>query len=192
MGVLLKNNDKIICKNGFDMSWKPAESKTTKDGDGFCSAREWQKDAFDLLKDSNRMILNAPMGSGKSWMMCLLSAYKMQQNNSLRCIIAVPQTIIASGFMSAKLLLPNEEKLIWSPLNNLCDEDAKFETTKYVIQWLEGAQVDLNDRTLICTHATLVAVYKQLIKKEKLSLFQNTLLWIDEAHHAKRVCFLIQ
>ena len=181
----MKNNDKIISKNGFDISWKPTESKTTKDDDGFCSAREWQKDAFALLKDSDRMILNAPMGSGKSWMICFLSAYKMHQIPSLRCIIAVPQTIIASGFMDAKLKLPNGEKLIWSPFNNLCDENTKSETTKYVIQWLETAQADFNNRILICTHATLVAVYKQLQKKEKISLFQDILLWIDEAHHAK-------
>ena len=35
------------------------------------------QEAFDRLKDATHMILNAPMGSGKSWEMCLLSSHKM-------------------------------------------------------------------------------------------------------------------
>ena len=59
------------------------------------------------------MILNAPMGSGKSWMMCLLSAYKMTRDHTLRSIICVPQIVIAPGFVSAKILLPDGTKIDW-------------------------------------------------------------------------------
>jgi hypothetical protein len=43
------------------------------------------------------------MGSGKTLMMCFLSAHKMKADKNLRTIIAVPQTIIAPGFSEAAL-----------------------------------------------------------------------------------------
>ena len=146
----------------------------------------WQKHAFDLLKDAPFMILNAPMGSGKSWLMCLLSAYKLKADSSLRGIIAVPQTIIAPGFADAKLQMPDGEKIHWSIHNNLCKEQAAKSTVKTMIKWLEGnSSTYLGDRVLLCTHAALVTVHKKLKEQGRLELLNNLLLWIDEAHHVK-------
>lgn len=145
--------------------------------------RGWQHEAFESLKDEKFMILNAPMGSGKSWMMCLLSAYKMKQNTSLKCIIAVPQKIIAPGFAKAKFVLPDGEKINWLAGHNLCDERSKPKSTvNYTIQWLEDTQNTFKDRILLCTHVTLVATYKKLKEKNALHLWHNALVWIDEAH----------
>ena len=97
------------------------------------------------------MILNAPMGSGKSWMMCLLSADKMITNPQLRTIIAVPQTIIAPGFANAKLRMPDGKCIEWTIRHNLCRKGSTKGTIKYITNWLKGDALTLNDRALICT-----------------------------------------
>ena len=104
--------------------------------------RGWQIEAFNELKDSPRMILNAPMGSGKSWMMCLLSAYKMIHDQTLRSIICVPQIVIAAGFVSAKIMLPDGTKIDWKIKNNLCVDEASSSKVTALIHWLERPLFD--------------------------------------------------
>ncbi len=184
-------SDKNKRQNVFKISWdRGQKTQTSKSKDGFFPMREWQTEAFDLLKDSPLMILNAPMGSGKSWLMCLLSAYKIRENSSLRCIIGVPQKIIAPGFVKAKLVMPNGEKVDWSVRNNLCIEEAATKSTvKALINWLQNPCVNIDDRVLLCTHATLLRVYLKLQEEDRLDLLNNLLLWIDEAHHLMNSSF---
>lgn len=181
------SSEDIVKQNGFRFAWEPVSEKPTLMSDGFFSMRGWQEKAFDELKHAPFMILNAPMGSGKSWMMCLLSACKMKKNTSLRCIIAVPQTIIAPGFANAKLQLPDGEKLIWCPKHNLCNKESSKGTVNYIKNWLAGPVDSLDDRVLLCTHATLVKFYKRLRDENSLHLLENLLLWVDEAHHVKNI-----
>lgn len=181
------SSEGIVKQNGFNFSWEPIGEKPTVMSDGFFSMRGWQEKAFDELKDAPFMILNAPMGSGKSWMMCLLSACKMKKNTSLRCIIAVPQTIIAPGFANANLQLPDGENLIWCPKHNLCNKESSKGTVNYIKNWLTGPVGSLDDRVLLCTHATLVKFYKRLRDENSLHLLENLLLWVDEAHHVKNI-----
>lgn len=152
---------------------------------GFHKMRPWQEEAFILLKDAPHIILNAPMGSGKSWMMCLLSTVKMKQDTNLRCIIAVPQEIIAPGFAEAKLTLPDGEKIHWTPKHYLCNRSAGKSTTEHIINWLQSSYVTLSEQTLICTHRALVIAYKKLKQDGRLHLVKDLLLWVDEAHHIK-------
>ena len=154
---------------------------------GFHSPRGWQERAFKDLCDERLMILNAPMGSGKSWLMCLLSAHKMKTNRNLRSIIAVPQTIIAPGFANAKLWMPTGECLHWRVSHNLCRKEASKGTVKYVIDWLSQKYLSLDDRVLLCTHATLVQAYRKLKAQNSLHLLTDLLLWVDEAHHVKNI-----
>lgn len=181
------SSEGIVQQNGFQFAWEPVGERPTLMSDGFFSMRGWQEKAFDELKNAPFMILNAPMGSGKSWMMCLLSACKMKKNTSLRCIIAVPQTIIAPGFASAKLQLPDGEKLIWCPKHNLCNKESSKGTVNYIKNWLAGPVDSLDDRVLLCTHATLVKFYKRLRDESSLHLLENLFLWVDEAHHVKNI-----
>ncbi len=161
-------------------------SLTTQSTDSAAfSMRDWQQAAFNEFKDASYMILEAPMGSGKSWLMCLLSAYKLRRDNSLKCIISVPQTIIAPGFAKAELPLPDGEQVHWNPRHNLCYGAVKKSNVQYVINWLAGSYETLNDRVLLCTHATLVKVYKEILRSNRLDLLANMLLWVDEAHHIK-------
>lgn len=176
---------KVLKQNGFTFGWKPVNVKPAIIKDGFYGMREWQSRAFGMLKDTRNGILNAPMGSGKSWEMCLLSAHKLKKHPELRCIIAVPQTVIASGFEEANLLMPDGEKLRWFAQHNLCMDTPNEGTIKAVIKFLQGPYGFFQDRILLCTHATLVAVYKRLKEEGKLSLLRDLLLWIDEAHHLK-------
>ena len=163
---------KSVKQKGFSCQWKPIKLKPATVKGGFHGPRNWQSEAFKQLQDAQYTILNAPMGSGKSWEMCLLSAHKLQQDPSLRCIIAVPQTIIADGFKYAKLLLPpRNKKLSWCPRHDLCTDIPDEGTINAVIDFLHIPGTLLNDRTLLCTHATIVAVYKRLKKQKKLKRF---------------------
>ncbi len=180
----MPSKDKIIRQSGFQTTWKRQKTKSTDLDNGFHCMRDWQIDAFEKLKNKSHMIINAPMGSGKSWMMCLISTYKLNQNNNLRCIICVPQTIIAPGFTNEKLQLPDGLKIHWQPTHNLCNSDNKS-TVDYVIKWLKQNPNSFNDRILLCTHATIVAAFKKLEQENRLDLLLNLLCWIDEAHHVK-------
>jgi len=182
------NSTKIEKQKGFQLTWKNSIAETfPKNDDGFYPMRTWQCEAFHDLKDSAFMILNAPMGSGKSWMMCLLSAFKMKNDSSLRSIIVVPQTIIAPGFTDEKIQMPDGEKLHWQIEHNLCNNEFNRGTVNYFIKWLENPSHFFSNRTILCTHATLIAAYKKLKTENRLYLFSNILLWIDEAHHVKNV-----
>lgn len=91
--------DNYIKQNAFKKSWeRESGAQSPEKEDSFSSMRTWQVDAFNDLRDTPLMILNAPMGSGKSWLMCALAAFKMQKDPSLRTVIGVPQSIIAFGF----------------------------------------------------------------------------------------------
>jgi superfamily II DNA or RNA helicase len=162
--------NKIINSSGFKFSWKNYTTKPDKRSDDYFDMRKWQKHAFDVLHSNKYMILNAPTGSGKSWLICLLSDFKLRKNNNLRCIITVPQTIIANGFAEANLITPDEEKIPWFAQHNLCNDVEQDGNINYVIKWLEGPYGFFFDKILICTHATLVGVYKQLKKTKRLKL----------------------
>lgn len=179
-------SESLAKQNGFKFNLENDPIKSTDFTTGYNAMRTWQIPAFERLKDSPCMILNAPTGSGKSWMMCLLSAFKMKQNERLRTIIAVPQTIIASGFLKAKIVMPDGAKIDWQVKHNLCDYKKTGQgTVDYIIEWLSADSQSFNDRTIICTHATLLALYRELKGSKKLYLLQDVLLWIDEAHHVK-------
>jgi hypothetical protein len=141
--------------------------------------RGHQRESFEAFQDAHYMLLVAPMGSGKTISICFTSADKMRRDPSLRTVIAVPQTIIADGFDVAHVLrMPDGTVLEWDA-NNLCGAPATNKVAS-VIDFLQS-----DNRILICTHATLVAVYRQLKASDQLDLFRNLLLWIDEAHHMR-------
>jgi len=171
--------------NGINHTWEQITVKPAKTKGEYQGAKKWQLDCFKQLKDSPRMVMNAPMGSGKTWEMCLITAYKLQKDSKLRALIAVPQTNIADGFSVIKILMPNGDKLDWIPQHNLCYEYPTEGTINAVMNFLGNPHSPefLNDRVVLLTHSTLVAVYRRLKMANQLSLFQNSLIWIDEAHH---------
>ena len=177
---------KHLMQKGFSCEWKSIHVEPATLQGEFYGPRSWQKKAFQEFREKTYSIINAPMGSGKSWLMCLLSAYKLQKDPNLRCIIAVPQTIIAPGFEEANLLMPETNKeLRWFAQHDMCKEIPSEGTINAVIQFLKGPHAFLQDKVLLCTHATIIAVYKRLQKKKQLGLLHDLVCWIDEAHHLK-------
>ena len=168
----------------FNLTFSGSGEITTSDQpDDFRKPRGWQEKAFRHLMDEHLIVVNAPMGSGKSWLMCLLSSYKMQNEKALKCIIGVPQTIIAPGFTNEKIQIPDGEEVHWMPEHNLCLKEPNEGTVAYTIKWLETISERVCERALLCTHATLVKVYKKLKTTGRRDLLSNLLLWVDEAHH---------
>lgn len=176
---------KIVKQNGFKFGWKRLAVKPTISLDGYYAMRGWQTDAFITLSDEQYTIINAPMGSGKSKLMCWISVHSMQKDPDIRCIIAVPQTSIGDGFIEENLIMPDSKKFTWMAQHDLCNEQPSEGTIKYVINWLQNPHAFFQDRILLCTHATLVNVYKRLKDENRLYILKDLLLWIDEAHHLK-------
>lgn len=181
---------KTIKKNAFTVSvgWNGVDVvPQTISSDGYYSLRSWQQNCHNLLNNKSYRIINAPTGSGKSYMMTLLSAEDMDNNPKLRTIVSVPQTVIAAGFKEQKVLLPNGKKIHWIAGNDLCNDNPTNGTTKTLIKFIEGPNGTHADRIALCTHATLLAVYKTLKRTNRLHLLKNLNIWIDEAHHVMNV-----
>jgi superfamily II DNA or RNA helicase len=146
--------------------------------------REWQREAFEKLKDAPYMILSAPMGSGKSSMMCYLSAFRMYQDDQRRCIISVPQEVIGPGFVVLKhplFEMPDGTVMQWGVGTNLCLP--AYRKKDQFVKWLQAEGESQIDRILLCTHASLVSMFKQLKSSGQEGLLSNLLIWVDEAHH---------
>jgi superfamily II DNA or RNA helicase len=149
------------------------------------SSRPWQEDCFKKLLDKRLWIVTAPMASGKTLLICALAYKKLCRNKDLRVIISVPQTIIADGFASDKFELPSGEHVNWtvSTRNDLCSanrDPVSNSTIQHTLHWLKRpASFEMEDRVLLCAHATLAEAYGK-----EPGAFKNVLVIIDEAHHA--------
>lgn len=160
-------------------------SRTLKIDTSRSHLRGSQPKAFSALKGKRHVILNAPTGWGKSFVIICLILWKLQRNRKLRCIIAVPQTVIGTGFSRRRVFkVPGLPKLFsWVVGHNLCGIESTSKS-RAVMAFLRGPNRGLDGRVLLCTHATLAQVYRRLKRTRRLSMFTNTVLWVDEAHHA--------
>ena len=139
--------------------------------------RRSQAVAFKTLKDKKHVILKAPTGWGKTVVIAFLILHKLIKHKNLRCIIAVPQTTIAKNFTRDWKIKVGRRLIPWVVDENLCHAQAT-DTIQRLIAFLSG-----RNRVLICTHATLAHTFKRLKKQNRLDLFKDTMLWIDEGHH---------
>ena len=130
--------------------------------------RRSQARAFAALKDKQRVMLQAPTGWGKSLVIASLVLYKLLRNPNLRCIIAVPQTLIARGFVRDWTLRIAGKLVDWVVQHNLCHKQAT-DTVANLIAFLRGSHTSLGDRILVCTHATLAHAYKRLKARRQLA-----------------------
>jgi len=60
------NTFNITKQKGFQFQLGGASKELTIESHGYLAMRGWQRDAFNELNSESFMILNAPMGSGKS------------------------------------------------------------------------------------------------------------------------------
>ena len=188
-------NNKL--KNQFTQCWNPIgelpkiyENKTVR-------MNPFQEFAFNKaiiekeLPKRLLLIVNGPTAAGKAYLAQYISLLVLSIRTNKKAIISVPQTIIASGFKgphnlsyisgtSGNTIFDTEDKA-WAPSNYLFDYSEKSNTDA-VRRFLEkpGNKKDINDRILVCTHATLVMAYNSFPE-----LFKNLFVCIDEAHKAR-------
>jgi hypothetical protein len=99
--------------------------------------RKSQARTFAALKDKQRVVLQAPTGWGKSLVIASLVLYKLLRNPDFRCIIAVPQTLIARGFVRDWKLKVAGRLVDWVVQHNLCHKQAT-DTVANLICFLQG------------------------------------------------------
>lgn len=185
----------VVRKSGFNLKyrsvklgeWVPHDQQYSAPKHSYkkLADRHWQQQCFHRVKDKRLWIINAPMAAGKSLLICAVAHAKMVSNPKLRVIISVPQTVIADGFVSEQLVLACGTSLHWSvsARNDLCSDKRDpiaNSTIQHALHWLKRpAGSELEDRVLLCAHATLVETYSA-----DPGTFQDVLVVIDEAHHA--------
>jgi hypothetical protein len=137
--------------------------------------RPSQADAWRQLHNVNFGIVNAPTGWGKSLTLCTLVG------NDKRVIFAIPQKIIAKGFIKELAVkLPNGQTMKYAVTHNLCEHvgGAKLKLLK---DWL----VSDSSGIVVTTHQALAILWGQLSEDEKIEATADTTYVIDEAHHIR-------
>ncbi len=139
--------------------------------------REMQARAFEARK-AQYLLLKAPPASGKSRALMFLSLDKLVNQGLKKIVVAVPEMSIGGSFKNTKLT-DNGFFSDWSvnPKFNLCvaGSDSSISKTKTFQEFMETSL----EQILVCTHATLRFAFEKLDP----SLFNETLLAIDEFHH---------
>lgn len=167
--------------NKITASWEPMGEIPKVYKNETYEMNEMQKGAYEALKYKSKIILNAPTASGKTLATCWINAKKLTDDRRLKAIITVPQTIIADGFYGPfNLPLEDGNIIHWCPINLLFNNDNSQTNTKLIKQFLnrEGQINNINDRILVCSHASFVNAFNKHSK-----LFKNLVIVIDEAHH---------
>jgi hypothetical protein len=156
---------------------------------GYEQLRKYQKEILEVKEQSKlpHFFINCPTGAGKSKAgLALIS--KFEKNTKNLIIISTPQREIGRNFVSSfgtpqKIL---DHTWLINPSNQLCEnnsnEDGNVERLR---NFLSSERIsDLNERVLVCCHATLSLFFDKLTKKERNSLFEDVRLLVDESHHS--------
>ena len=138
--------------------------------------REMQARAFEK-RESKYLLIQAPPACGKSRALMFLALDKVINQGIKKVIIAVPQIAIGSSFADAKLT-ENGFFADWKiePIYNLCIPGGESQKVQRAMDFLD----DPNSHYLLCSHATLTYFFDKISDK---SLFNDTLVAIDEFHH---------
>lgn len=138
--------------------------------------REMQARAFEK-RESKYLLIQAPPACGKSRALMFLALDKVINQGIKKVIIAVPQIAIGSSFADTKL---TESGFFadWKiePIYNLCIPGGESQKVQRAMDFLD----DPNSHYLLCSHATLTYFFDKISDK---SLFNDTLVAIDEFHH---------
>ena len=138
--------------------------------------RDMQAKAYQA-RDAQYLLLKAPPASGKSRALMFIALDKLAHQGIKKVIVAVPERSIGGSF-SATDLKKDGFYANWQPndVYNLCTPGDDGSKSK--VQSFKNFMAN-DEKILICTHATLRFAYAEL----EDSLFDNTLLAIDEFHH---------
>ena len=157
-------------------------------------SRKYQLSAYETFMSNpqKHMILKFPCGSGKSTIIQFCSVAALEQDENLRCIIAVPQTIIGSGFNGLwQLEFPDErQRFVGIDGVNCLTSPSPGSNCKRLIAFLKETvsikqPLPIDNRILLCTHQTLGLAFNLMSMEDRKELFKNTLIWFDECHHIR-------
>ena len=158
--------------NLVDVSYAQTGQSTATNNMGM---REMQARAYEE-RNAQYLLLKAPPASGKSRALMFLGLDKLFNQGLKKVIVAVPERAIGASFDCTDL---TQEGFFadWRFNNdyNLCTPGGDKSKVGAFKRFLE----DANETILICTHATLRFAFDAVDE----SVFNNTLLAIDEFHH---------
>lgn len=138
--------------------------------------REMQAKAFDV-RTEQYLLIKAPPASGKSRALMFLALDKLQNQGVKRIVVAVPEKTIGRSFNNTDLMKYGFFA-DWrvTPYFNLCDVDNERDKSGRFKEFFTQTKTPI----LLCTHATLRNAMKEL----QDDVFADSLLAIDEFHHA--------
>ena len=138
-----------------------------------------QKRFVKELRDEPYWFIVGPPAAGKTLTIAALLTLKLEADRGRRAIITVPQTIIGRGFEGNKFYLGNR-KVFFDPGKRLHRPSKRTNSSQLKRFLLKPFTSPVEDRTIICTHQSLVAAYKRFPE-----LFHDVLVVVDEAHHSR-------
>jgi len=137
--------------------------------------REMQARAFEE-KNAQYLLLKAPPASGKSRALMFLGLDKLYNQGLKKVIVAVPERSIGGSFDLTDLTTHGFfADWDFNPDYNLCTPGGESSKVTAFKNFLN----DSGETILICTHATLRFAFAAVEE----SVFNNTLLAVDEFHH---------
>jgi len=137
--------------------------------------REMQARAFEA-RNAQYLLLKAPPASGKSRALMFLGLDKLFNQGIRKVIVAVPERSIGGSFERTELTSYGFfADWDFNPDYNLCTPGGVTSKVAAFKNFLR----DSGETVLICTHATLRFAFDAVDE----SVFNNTLLAIDEFHH---------
>ncbi|MFT9123528.1 MAG: DEAD/DEAH box helicase [Leuconostoc mesenteroides] len=165
-----------MTSNLFEINFDKNQSKTTND----LGMREMQERVYEK-RASQYLLVKSPPASGKSRALMFVGLDKLHNQGIKKVIIAVPERSIGKSFKDNGL---SKLGFYWDweikPSNNLTIGGGEKSKVQHFVKFINS--VDPSDNILIATHATLRFAFEELDD----SLFDNTLLAIDEFHHVSR------
>jgi len=147
--------------------------------------RGWQVKAVQIGRTADRLLIQAPGGSGKSLVQVLLAQADIEACGNKQLIL-VPRNHIHHTFWDGEEItfrLPASDHIShWRVGLNLCLKS----DCKRLKRWLL-AEPDTDCLVAITTHSAMVLVWKGLSKEEKRRALRRITFRIDEAHHISHV-----
>lgn len=144
--------------------------------------RKWQREGYNKLLDQKWRILNAPTGSGKSFVIAMICYAETLNNPKIKVIIVTPQKLTNEQYKDDKANLSCfgfKSKINITP--TILNGGTGRRRIKACKNFLETNGKE--DRILVCSHATISRTFSEIPAKNRKKLFKNVILWIDEAHH---------
>lgn len=165
-----------MTSNLFEINFDENQSKTTND----LGMREMQERVYEKHA-SQYLLVKSPPASGKSRALMFVGLDKLHNQGIKKVVIAVPERSIGKSFKDTEL---SKFGFYWDwevkPSNNLTIGGGEQSKVQHFVNFMNST--DPSDNILIATHATLRFAFEELDD----SLFDNTLLAIDEFHHVSR------